>query len=115
MKTPAEARLTLAYSAAVLTPVSLFLFAFTAPYTSIHWAVPCFAEMLFGVSIMCIFTAYIPYLVDSYRESSCDFCGPSELISGTSSLDRRLGVGSRARKSVPGGLRVPAILLADVS
>lgn len=64
VRTPAEARLVLAYPAAIMTPIALFLFAFTAPYPSVHWAVPCLAEMLFGVCIMCIFTAFIPYLVE---------------------------------------------------
>jgi len=40
----AEARLFLAYPGAFLAPVSLFLFAWTAPFTKVHWIVPCIAE-----------------------------------------------------------------------
>ncbi|GAA5839929.1 hypothetical protein JCM9279_005211 [Rhodotorula babjevae] len=65
---PAEARLsTLTPIGAVLAPVSLFLFAWTAPFPSIHWAVPCLAELLFGCSMLMIFTSFIPYLIDSYQ------------------------------------------------
>lgn len=49
-----------------MTPISLFLFAWTAPYTSVHWIVPCIASGMFSASMLLIFTAFIPYLIDVY-------------------------------------------------
>ncbi|GAA5830567.1 hypothetical protein JCM3766R1_002764 [Sporobolomyces carnicolor] len=63
---PAESRLVLAYGAAVVSPISLFLFAFTAPYPHVHWIVPCIAEFLFAISMLWIFVSFISYLIDVY-------------------------------------------------
>ncbi|KAJ7075667.1 major facilitator superfamily domain-containing protein [Mycena belliarum] len=62
-----EARLGLAYFGAILSPISLFLFAWTAPFPQIHWIVPCIAEFLFACSMLLIFTGFIPYLIDCYH------------------------------------------------
>ncbi|BGO96090.1 hypothetical protein NBRC10512v2_007808 [Rhodotorula toruloides] len=64
---PAEARLTLGYPGAITVPLSLFLFAFTAPYPHVHWIVPCIAEFFFGLGVLLVFTAFIPYLTDVYQ------------------------------------------------
>ncbi|PRQ70358.1 Major facilitator superfamily domain-containing protein [Rhodotorula toruloides] len=64
---PAEARLTLGYPGAIIVPLSLFLFAFTAPYPHVHWIVPCIAEFFFGLGVLLVFTAFIPYLTDVYQ------------------------------------------------
>ncbi|GAA5984049.1 hypothetical protein JCM5350_005004 [Sporobolomyces pararoseus] len=63
---PAESRLVLAYSAAIVSPISLFLFAWTAPFPHVHWIVPCIAEFLFGLSMLLIFVSFISYLIDVY-------------------------------------------------
>ncbi|BGP28037.1 hypothetical protein JCM10295v2_007024 [Rhodotorula toruloides] len=63
----AEARLTLGYPGAIIVPLSLFLFAFTAPYPHVHWIVPCIAEFFFGMGVLLVFTAFIPYLTDVYQ------------------------------------------------
>ena len=60
----AEARLLLAFPGAFLAPISLFLFAWTAPFTKVHWIVPCIAECLFAISMVFVFSSYIPYLSD---------------------------------------------------
>lgn len=39
-----EARLDMCFIGAVATPVSLFIFAWTAPYTHVHWIAPCIGE-----------------------------------------------------------------------
>ncbi|GAA5938142.1 uncharacterized protein JCM15063_005475 [Sporobolomyces koalae] len=62
----AESRLTLAYGAAIVSPISLFMFAWTAPFPSVHWIVPCIAEALFAVSMLLIFVSFISYLIDVY-------------------------------------------------
>ncbi|GAA5883715.1 hypothetical protein JCM16303_004787 [Sporobolomyces ruberrimus] len=62
----AESRLVLAYSAAIVSPISLFLFAWTAPFPKVHWIVPCIAEFLFSLSMLLIFVSFISYLLDVY-------------------------------------------------
>ncbi|KAJ7902881.1 major facilitator superfamily domain-containing protein [Mycena olivaceomarginata] len=62
-----EARLGLPYLGAIICPVSLFMFAWTAPFPSVHWVVPCIAEALFAFSMLLIFTGFIPYLIDCYQ------------------------------------------------
>ncbi|KAI5481345.1 MFS transporter [Pseudohyphozyma bogoriensis] len=65
-KVQPEARLGLAYVAGFVAPASLFIFAWTAPFPHVHWIAPCIAEFLFGASMLLIFTAFIPYLIDVY-------------------------------------------------
>ncbi|GAA5902182.1 uncharacterized protein JCM6883_001321 [Sporobolomyces salmoneus] len=66
-ETPApESRLVLSYGAAIVSPISLFLFAWTAPFDHVHWIVPCLAELLFAVSMLWIFVSFISYLIDVY-------------------------------------------------
>nr|GAT58295.1 MFS transporter [Mycena chlorophos] len=62
-----EARLALGYYGAILCPIALFIFAWTAPFTRIHWAVPCLGELLFSLSMLLIFTSFIPFLIDCYQ------------------------------------------------
>ncbi|GAA5820354.1 hypothetical protein JCM3770_002780 [Rhodotorula araucariae] len=64
---PPEARLSLVIPGAIICPISLFLFAWTAPFTHVHWILPCIAEFLFGLSVLLIFTSFIPLLIDSYQ------------------------------------------------
>ncbi|KAK4051557.1 hypothetical protein OIV83_002697 [Microbotryomycetes sp. JL201] len=66
-RTPAEARLILSYFGAILCPISLIVFAWTAPFTHVHWAAPLVGEMLFGWSMLSIFTSFVPYLIDTYH------------------------------------------------
>ncbi|KAJ7764895.1 major facilitator superfamily domain-containing protein [Mycena metata] len=62
-----EARLALAYPGAIILPISLFLFAWTAPFPSVHWIVPCIGQFLFSCSMLLVFTGFIPYLIDVYH------------------------------------------------
>ncbi|KAJ7764896.1 major facilitator superfamily domain-containing protein, partial [Mycena metata] len=62
-----EARLGLSYLGSILIPISLFMFAWTAPFPSIHWIAPCIAEFLFACGMQLIFTTFIPYLIDIYQ------------------------------------------------
>jgi len=62
-----EARLGLPYLGAIISPLSLFMFAWTAPFPNVHWIVPCIAEGLFAFSMLLIFTGFIPYLIDCYH------------------------------------------------
>ncbi|KAJ7042798.1 major facilitator superfamily domain-containing protein [Mycena alexandri] len=65
--TAPEARLILAYLGAILSPISLFIFAWTAPFPHVHWIAPVIAQFLFACSMLLIFTGFIPYLIDCYQ------------------------------------------------
>ncbi|KAJ6516767.1 major facilitator superfamily domain-containing protein [Mycena vitilis] len=70
LPTQPEARLGLPYLGAIISPISLFLFAWTAPFTTVHWIVPCIAQFLFAFSMLLIFTGFIPYLIDCYQTTA---------------------------------------------
>ncbi|KAI1474157.1 hypothetical protein K445DRAFT_316162 [Daldinia sp. EC12] len=61
-----EDRLTLALIGGVLFPATMFWFAWTAEFNSIHWIVPTIAGVFLATSLMLIFVGYLNYLVDSY-------------------------------------------------
>ncbi|KAJ7619344.1 major facilitator superfamily domain-containing protein [Roridomyces roridus] len=70
LPTQPEARLALAYYGAILSPISLFIFAWTAPFNHVHWIAPCIAEFLFATSMLLIFTGFVPYLIDCYLQTA---------------------------------------------
>ncbi|KAF4332335.1 major facilitator superfamily transporter [Fusarium beomiforme] len=61
-----EDRLPLAMIGGVGFAVTMFWFAWTAEYNSIHWIVPTLAGTFLATSLMLIFVAYLTYLVDVY-------------------------------------------------
>ncbi|USW50136.1 Putative major facilitator superfamily, MFS transporter superfamily [Septoria linicola] len=61
-----EDRLPLAMMGGILFPMSMFAFAWTAQYNSIHWIVPTLAGTLLAVSFLLISVAYLNYLADAY-------------------------------------------------
>jgi DHA1 family multidrug resistance protein-like MFS transporter len=63
-----EDRLPGAMAGGVLFPVTIFWFAWTAEYNSIHWAVPTVAGCFLATSILLIFVVFVNYLVDSYLQ-----------------------------------------------
>ena len=46
--------------------VTMFWFAWTGEYDSIHWIVPTLAGVFLSTSILLIFVAYLNYLTDTY-------------------------------------------------
>ncbi|KAI7217711.1 MFS transporter [Hortaea werneckii] len=64
-RTP-EDRLSVAMIGGILFPVTMFWFAWTGQYNSIHWIVPTIAGVFLSSSILLIFVAYLNYLTDSY-------------------------------------------------
>lgn len=62
----AEDRLPLAMFGGVMFAVTMFWFAWTAEFDSIHWIVPTIAGVFLATSILLIFVAYLNYLTDSY-------------------------------------------------
>lgn len=62
----AEDRLPLAMAGGVMFAVTMFWFAWTAEFNSIHWIVPTIAGVFLATSILLIFVAYLNYLTDTY-------------------------------------------------
>ena len=61
-----EERLHIAMFAAILFPISMFWFAWTANFNSVPWIVPTIAGGFLSMSICLVFVAYLNYLTDSY-------------------------------------------------
>jgi MFS transporter, DHA1 family, multidrug resistance protein len=117
-KFEAEDRLPLAMLGGLLFPVTMFWFAWTAEYNSIHWIVPTIAGTLLSTSIMLVFVAYLNYLTDTYlmytasamaantiTRSACGAAAPLF----TNYMFNALGVGGGG--SLIGGV---AVLLAPI-
>ena len=62
----AEDRLPLAMAGGVMFAITMFWFAWTAEFNSIHWIVPTIAGVFLAASILLIFVAYLNYLTDTY-------------------------------------------------
>ncbi|KAF2206415.1 hypothetical protein CERZMDRAFT_115770 [Cercospora zeae-maydis SCOH1-5] len=65
-KSVPEDRLPLACVGAVLFPISMFWFAWTAQYNSIHWIVPTLAGVPLAASFLFVSVAYLNYIADCY-------------------------------------------------
>ena len=65
-KARAEDRLPVAMVGGVLFAITMFWFAWTAEFNSIHWIVPTIAGVFLSASIMLIFVAFLNYLTDTY-------------------------------------------------
>ncbi|RDL37995.1 MFS multidrug transporter-like protein [Venustampulla echinocandica] len=61
-----EDRLPIAMAGGILFPITMFWFAWTAEYNSIHWIVPTIAGTFLSTSIVLVFVAYFNYLADTY-------------------------------------------------
>ncbi|KAL1303246.1 hypothetical protein AAFC00_006660 [Neodothiora populina] len=61
-----EDRLIIAMVGGILFPVTMFWFAWTGQYNSVHWIVPCIAGVFLASSILLIFVAFLNYLTDTY-------------------------------------------------
>ncbi|RMZ89591.1 hypothetical protein DV736_g3176, partial [Chaetothyriales sp. CBS 134916] len=61
-----EDRLPGAMVGGVMFAVTIFWFAWTAEYNSVHWAVPTVAGTFLATSILLIFVVFINYIIDSY-------------------------------------------------
>lgn len=61
-----EDRLPVAMIGGVMFPVTMFWFAWTGNFNSVHWIVPTIAGVFLSTSILLIFVAYLNYLTDTY-------------------------------------------------
>jgi DHA1 family multidrug resistance protein-like MFS transporter len=65
-KSVPEDRLPGAMIGGVMFAATIFWFAWTAEYNSVHWAVPTVAGAFLATSILLIFVVFINYVIDSY-------------------------------------------------
>ncbi|KAG6832200.1 hypothetical protein H0H87_002310 [Tephrocybe sp. NHM501043] len=61
-----EARLYPMMVGAIIFPISLFMFAFTGAYASVHWIGVCISGTVFGFSMIILYISANSYIVDSY-------------------------------------------------
>ncbi|CAI4063615.1 Yhk8p SKDI_08G0920 [Saccharomyces kudriavzevii IFO 1802] len=66
VKTP-EMRFEPLFYGAFLTPIGLFIFAFTC-YKHVHWIAPVIGSAIFGSGVYFVFTGVFAYTVDAYRK-----------------------------------------------
>lgn len=113
-----EDRLPVAMGGGILFAVTMFWFAWTANFNSIHWIVPTLAGTVLSTSILLIFVAYLNYLTDTYlmytasamaANTICRSAGGAAAPLFTRSMFDALGVGGGG--SLIGGF---AILLAPI-
>lgn len=64
-RTP-ENRLPVAMIGGISFAITIFWFAWTAEFNSIHWIVPTIAGTFLSASILVIFVSYVNYLIDTY-------------------------------------------------
>jgi MFS transporter, DHA1 family, multidrug resistance protein len=62
----AEDRLPVAMFGGCLFAITMFWFAWSAEFNSVHWIVPTIAGTVLATSILLIFVAYLNYLTDTY-------------------------------------------------
>jgi multidrug resistance protein len=65
-KSVPEDRLPVAMLGSLIFPITMFIFAWTGEYNSVHWVVPTLAGVFLSSSILLIFVAYLNYLTDTY-------------------------------------------------
>jgi MFS transporter, DHA1 family, multidrug resistance protein len=63
-KPPPELRLRQTIWSSALAPIGLFIFAWTAPFTKVHWIVPCIGLAIAFFGIFSVFSSFVPYLVE---------------------------------------------------
>ncbi|KAF1923088.1 MFS general substrate transporter [Didymella exigua CBS 183.55] len=61
-----EDRLPVAMIGGIVFPITMFWFAWSGEYNSVHWIVPTLAGVFLATSILLVFVAYLNYLTDAY-------------------------------------------------
>ncbi|OAL39301.1 hypothetical protein AYO20_01619 [Fonsecaea nubica] len=113
-----EDRLPVAMIGGIMFAVTMFWFAWTANFNSVHWIVPTMAGTFLSTSILLIFVAYINYLTDTYLMYTASAMAANTIVRSacgaaaplfTSQMFNALGVGGGG--SLIGGV---ACLLAPI-
>lgn len=61
-----EDRLRLTFVGGILFPVSMFWFAWTGEFNSVHWIVPTIAGVFLSAAITLVFVGYLNYITETY-------------------------------------------------
>ncbi|KAG5351147.1 hypothetical protein C0989_007737 [Termitomyces sp. Mn162] len=61
-----EARLYPMMLGAIILPISMFIFAFTGAYASVHWMGVCVSGAVFGFAMIILYIGANSYIIDSY-------------------------------------------------
>lgn len=61
-----EDRLPLAMLGGIIFPITMFWFAWTGEYNSVHWIVPTLAGTFLASGILLIFVGFLNYITDTY-------------------------------------------------
>ncbi|KAK3115454.1 hypothetical protein LTR53_005206 [Teratosphaeriaceae sp. CCFEE 6253] len=92
----------------VLFPITMFWFAWSANFNSVHWVVPTLAGVFLSSSILLIFVAYLNYLTDTYLMYAASALAANTVVRSacgaaaplfTSYMFESLGVGGTASSS----------------
>ncbi|KAH7120528.1 major facilitator superfamily domain-containing protein [Dactylonectria macrodidyma] len=76
-----EFRLPPAMAGAIIVPVGLFIFAWTA-FPSIHWVVPIVGSAVFGIGNLLVFNGIFTFLVDAYPDYAASALAANAFVRG---------------------------------
>lgn len=65
--------------------VSMFWFAWSGQYASVHWIIPTFAGTVLSTSLMLVFVAFVNYLIQSYSEFAASLMAVNTLARSSGS------------------------------
>lgn len=75
-----EDSLPVAMTGAILLPVGLFWFAWTAQYASVPWIVPVLAAIVFSVSMLTLFVGFSSYLSETYLQYAASAQAGNQIV-----------------------------------
>ncbi|UZJ54118.1 hypothetical protein CBS101457_003438 [Exobasidium rhododendri] len=76
---PPESRLDMAKVGSILSPVGLFIFAFTT-YANVHWIAPIIGSIFFGWAVIYIFISVFTYTVVQWRPVAASALGANSAL-----------------------------------
>jgi hypothetical protein len=77
--TPKDA-MPVAMLGAILFPVGIFLFSWTAGDPSLHWTLPLFGAIVLSIPLFTLFVAFLSYLSESYLEYAASAQAGNQII-----------------------------------
>lgn len=79
---PPEARLDAAKIGAILSPIGLFIFAFTS-YGHVHWIAPIIGSIPFGTGVLYIYASVFSFTADNWRPVAASAMGANSVMRST--------------------------------
>lgn len=65
-----EVRIRSGVWAITAVPVGLFIFAWTGPFTNVHWIAPVLGMLIFSFGMLHTFSSWLTYLTDTYVDNA---------------------------------------------